>query len=202
MALNHPKLERLLQTAYSAEKAAALAYVGHARSLSDPEQRDAIRRIEEDEWEHRRMVYSIMQQYGVPISRWLEFKFHFVGRFISTASHFIGWFMPYYFAGRLESGNVCEYFVMIHYFHEIDICDHDEVLYEMGMKEKDHEVHFLECLQGNRLLPIFERVFGWGNRQSRNDIDSTPRPPVAQSMKYCREAPRASKLTATTSTDR
>jgi len=46
--------------------------------------------------------------------------------------------MPFYFAGSLESGNVCEY------FNSIEISDHDEILYKMGMKEKEHEVYFLE----------------------------------------------------------
>ena len=36
MELNHPKLVKLLQKAYSAEKAAAYAYIGHAGSIKDP----------------------------------------------------------------------------------------------------------------------------------------------------------------------
>jgi len=77
-----------------------------------------------------------MNQYEIEVSKWYELKFHIIGRFISFSCHVIGWFMPYYFAGRLESGNVCEYFRMIHYFHEIGIKDHDKVLFEMGIKEK------------------------------------------------------------------
>jgi hypothetical protein len=34
----------------------------------------------------------------------------------------------------------------------------------MGMKEKEHEVYFLEKIQSNRLLPFFERLFSWGKR--------------------------------------
>ena len=37
MPLKHPKLVDLLQKAYSAEKAAAFAYVGHAQSVTDAE---------------------------------------------------------------------------------------------------------------------------------------------------------------------
>ena len=36
MKLDHPALAKLLQRAYSGEKAAAFAYIGHARSLKDP----------------------------------------------------------------------------------------------------------------------------------------------------------------------
>ena len=35
MKLNHPGLVELLQRAYSAEKAAAFAYIGHARLAKD-----------------------------------------------------------------------------------------------------------------------------------------------------------------------
>jgi rubrerythrin len=98
MILNHPKLIKLLQKAYSAEKAASLAYIGHASSLKDPEQIAAIKQIEDDEWEHRAEVLKIMQQYDIPISQWHEFQFHVIGKVIGFSCHIIGRFMPYYFA--------------------------------------------------------------------------------------------------------
>jgi len=79
--------------------------------------------------------------------------------------------MPYFFAGKLESGNVCEYFVMMHYFHSLGIREHDAILYEMGMKEKDHEIYFLNQIRTSRLLPFFEKVFSWGSKSSLNDVD-------------------------------
>lgn len=109
----HKRLARLMQQAYSAEKAAAFAYQGHAASVRKEEEKAAIHRIELDEWEHRREVRVLMDLYGVPVSRYYEVRFHIIGRTISAACHVLGWFMPYYFAGRLESGNVCEYFRMI-----------------------------------------------------------------------------------------
>jgi hypothetical protein len=93
--------------------------------------------------------------------------------------------MPYYFAGRLESGNVCEYFIMMRYFNELGITRHDAVLYEMGLKEKDHEVYFQKALQNNRLLPLFEKVFGWGNQHSLNDVDPEHINSVEGSKNYC-----------------
>jgi hypothetical protein len=39
MQLNHKKLVKLLQKAYSAEKAACYAYQGHAASLRNKEQK-------------------------------------------------------------------------------------------------------------------------------------------------------------------
>ena len=59
--LSHPKLTALLQKAYSAEKAAAYAYQGHAASVKNPLEKMAIRQIEEDEWGHRKEVLAIMK---------------------------------------------------------------------------------------------------------------------------------------------
>lgn len=183
--LQHPKLIRLLQLAYSAEKAAAFAYIGHAGAVRNPDEKKAIRQIELDEWQHRETVLSIMRQYDVPVSRYFEIKYHVIGRVISASCYVIGWFMPYYFAGRLESGNVCEYFIMMRYFNELGITRHDTVLYEMGLKEKDHEVYFQKALQNNRLLPLFEKIFGWGNKHSLNDVNQEHKASVEGSKNYC-----------------
>ena len=186
MTLPHPKLVKLLQLAYSAEKAAAFAYIGHAGSVKNPDEKVAIRQIELDEWQHRESVLAIMRRYNISPSRYNEIKYHLIGRIISVSCYVIGWFMPYYFAGRLESGNVCEYFIMMRYFNEIGITEHDDVLYEMGMKEKEHEVYFQSSLQNNRLLPLFEKVFGWGKNSSFNDVDLQNKSTVKASKGYCR----------------
>ncbi len=184
--IEHPKLVRLLQLAYSAEKAAAFAYIGHAGSVKNPDEKVAIKQIEMDEWQHRETVLSIMRQHTIRPSRYYEIKYHVIGRIISASCYVIGWFMPYYFAGRLESGNVCEYFIMMRYFNDIGITTHDEVLYEMGMKEKEHEVYFQKGLQNNRLLPLFERIFGWGKNSSFNDVELATKSPVEESKGYCK----------------
>ena len=105
--LNHPELINLLKKAYSAEKAAAYAYQGHAGSVRNKFEKIAIRQIEEDEWNHRREVLEIMNYYGILPSQWYEVKFAFIGKFISGSCYVIGWFMHFFFAGKLESGNVC-----------------------------------------------------------------------------------------------
>ncbi len=187
MKLNHPKLIDLLKQAYSAEKAAAFAYIGHAASVKDPEEKKAIKQIEIDEWNHRKEVLEIMNKYDVPISKYYEFRFHVIGKIISGSCFVIGWFMPFYFAGRLESGNVCEYFRMKQYFNSIGITEHDKILYEMGIKEKEHEVYFLEQIKANKLLPFFEKLFAWGKKGSYNNIDLDKKYPVEESGVYCKE---------------
>lgn len=173
--------------AYSAEKAAAFAYQGHAASVKDPEQKKAIRQIEIDEWNHRREVLAIMQEYSIPISRYYECRFHVIGKIISGSCFVIGWFMPFYFAGRLESGNVCEYFRMKQFFNALGITKHDHILYEMGIKEKEHEVYFLEKIKNSKMLPFFEKLFSWGGRKSFNNIDLDKKYPAEQSGHYCKK---------------
>jgi len=67
MTLNHPELVDLLQKAYSAEKAAAFAYQGHAGSVKDAIHKKEIHQIELDEWNHRDEVLQIMNDFAIPI---------------------------------------------------------------------------------------------------------------------------------------
>jgi hypothetical protein len=38
----------------------------------------------------------------------------------------------------------------------MNIHEWDHILYEMGIKEKEHEVYFLEKIKESKLLPFFE----------------------------------------------
>ncbi|MCH7753487.1 MAG: hypothetical protein IH898_15225 [Planctomycetes bacterium] len=186
MEIDHPHLFDSRRKAYSAEKAASFAYIGHAGSLKSPEEKERVRQIEQDEWDHRRNILKIMQQYDIPVSKYYEVKYHIIGKIIGYSCYVIGRFMPYFFAGKLESGNVCEYFVMLRYFHSLGITEHGEILYEMGIKEKEHEVHFLESIRTAKWLPIFEKVFSWGANASLNDVDLEKKYPVEESEQYCK----------------
>ncbi|PWT71252.1 MAG: hypothetical protein C5B59_18600 [Bacteroidetes bacterium] len=186
MKLAHNELIDLLQRAYSAEKAAAFAYQGHADSVKDTGEKKSIRQIEIDEWNHRQEVLAIMNLYSVPVSKYYELRFYLIGKLISRSCYVIGWFMPYYFAGRLESGNVCEYFRIKQFFNSLGIRDHDKILYEMGMKEKEHEIYFLQKIKSDKRLPLFEKLFFWGNKKSFNNVDLDKKYPVEESDGYCK----------------
>jgi rubrerythrin len=191
--LNHPEAVKLLQMAYSAERAAAFAYVGHANSVKNQNEKKAIKQIEDDEWHHRSEVLKIMKEYNIPVSKWYEFRFYVIGKLISFSCYVIGWFMPFYFAGRLESGNVCEYFRLKIYFNSLGITKHDQVLYDMGIKEKEHEVYFYEQIKNSKLLPYFEKFFNWGATQSFNNIDLQNQLPVEKSDVYCQVKSKSDK---------
>lgn len=185
-SLNHPGLVRSLQKAYSAERAAAFAYIGHAHSVKNPEYKKRIEQIEQDEWMHRAEVLKIMQEYKIPIRRFYEIKYYIIGKIISASCYLIGKFMPYFFAGKLESGNVCEYFVMIHAFRSLGIEKHDAILFHMGVKEKEHEDYFLSRVEHDTWLPRFEKLFGWGKNKSLNDVHLENLKSIEQSDTYCR----------------
>jgi hypothetical protein len=186
LKLEHKALIDLLKKAYSAEKAAAFAYQGHAGSVKNNAEKLAIQQIEIDEWNHRKEVLGLMQQYNIPISTYYEIRFYIIGKIISLSCYLIGWFMPFYFAGSLESGNVCEYFRMKYFFNHLGIQEHDEILYEMGIKEKEHEVYFLSKIKNNKLLPYFEKIFMWGNKKSFNNVHLDDKYPVEASGAYCK----------------
>ena len=56
----------------------------------------------------------------------------------------------------------------------------------MGMKEKEHEVYFQKSLENNPLLPLFERIFGWGKKSSLNNVDLENKYSVNESNTYCK----------------
>ena len=185
MLLNDKVLINLLKQAYSAEKAAAFAYQGHAGCVNDAEEKQAIHQIEVDEWNHRSEVLKLMGLYNVPVSKWYEVKNYFIGKTISAGCYLIGWFMPFYFAGNLESGNVCEYIRMKRLFNAENISLHDDILYEMSLKEKEHEVYFYQKIANNKWLPFFEKIFSWGNK-SKNDIDLEQGFEIENTNQYCK----------------
>ena len=41
----------------------------------------------------------------------------------------------------------------------------------MGLKEKEHEIYFLNKIKQHKWLPFFEKVFNWGNSKSFNSVN-------------------------------
>src|SRR5258708_15413070 len=103
------QLIRILRNAYSGELAAAYAYRGHWKALADEGEGASVRRIEAEEWSHRKNVGRMLRELDSrPLTRG-EIKMWVIGRTVGLACHLMGWFLPMYFAGRLETMNVEEY---------------------------------------------------------------------------------------------
>jgi len=157
------KFIKLMQAAYSGEQAAALAYGGHWRSLKDPAEIEAVKKIEEDEWKHRTRVGEILGELGAKPS-WLREKiFWSVGTSIALICRFCGYFCAAYFAGILENGNVNEYNQAHKYATDLDMHHLLEDFREMEETEAEHEIILYKMIENHRFLPFFRYFFKWGN---------------------------------------
>lgn len=154
-------LVRLLRLAYSGEKAAAYAYAGHWRSVKNPEERTTIQRIEKEEWEHRATVKQMLDELGEKPNFCREVMMAVIGRSVSTACFIIGWFLPMYFAGKLEHANVKEYDGAAFHAKHLGLDKYLPELHHMTQTEEEHEYFFSKAIEGHALLPVMKLFFGW-----------------------------------------
>lgn len=148
----------LLQLAYSGELAAAYAYRGHWKSVSNPEQKTAIQKIENDEWRHRELVGAMLASLESGPNQAREKRADRIGRVLGFLCHAMGWLAPMYGAGRLESRNIREYETAARYARECGRTDLVDCLLEMAEVEWDHEHYFRRRVQEHfigRHLPIW-----------------------------------------------
>ena len=154
-------LIRILQSAYSGEVAAAYAYRGHWRSLKDCPEREQIKKIEEEEWDHRKRVGEWLAKLESGPNPRREKVFCTVGKVLGHTCFISGRFMPMYFAGRLESQNSVEYEDAAMFAKELGMDDCVEDLLDMARVEVEHEEFFSSVVAGLWLLPVMKRVFRW-----------------------------------------
>ena len=148
------RLVRQLQLAHAGELAAGHAYRGHWLSLPEGGERERIRRIEEEEWHHRRLVAAILRDLGAAPRPLREAVFWLIGRTLGLLCHVTGWFPPMYGAGRLERRNIVEYEDAAVYARA---SGHDELLdclLTMAEVEWDHEQYFRARVVGHRWLRL------------------------------------------------
>jgi demethoxyubiquinone hydroxylase (CLK1/Coq7/Cat5 family) len=154
-------LIRILQNAYSGEVAAAYAYRGHWKSLKESPEKARIKEIEAEEWDHRRRVGEWLAKLDAGPRKAREKVFWTIGRTLGLTCFVSGWFMPMYFAGRLESQNSAEYEEAAVFAKELEIHDCVGDLLDMARVELEHEIFFRETVAGHRLLPVMKKIFGW-----------------------------------------
>jgi hypothetical protein len=163
------KLVDQLALAYSGELAAAYAYRGHWRAVRDPEERASIRKIEEEEWHHRLRVGALLRGLGGRPRFIREVRAWLVGRTLGLLCHVSGWFLPMYFAGRLESRNVVEYETAARYAVDCGCPNLVHCLLTMAEIEWDHEAYFRSKVEGHAAL---RRCPLWPPLPSRETIRS------------------------------
>ncbi len=157
----------LLQLAYSGELAAAYAYRGHWKSSSKSEDREAIRKIEEEEWHHREQVGEMLSALGLVPSRAREVRATLIGRSLGVLCFVSGWLAPMYGAGKLESRNIREYEAAARHARDCGRSSWIDSLLTMAEVEWDHEHYFREQVARHWLgkkLPL------WPEPPSRENI--------------------------------
>jgi hypothetical protein len=152
------RLVRQLQLAHAGEKAAAIAYSGHWKSVRDPQQRAAIQKIEAEEWDHRARLHRMLTALGARPAGLREAWMSVIGRVIWIICFVTGWFIPMYGAGKIERRNVHEYADAARFAKE---AGHPELVDEllcMAEVEWEHEAYFRGLIAGHwmlRVLPLW-----------------------------------------------
>ncbi|HZH90386.1 MAG TPA: ferritin-like domain-containing protein [Pyrinomonadaceae bacterium] len=164
------ELINILRLAYSAEMAAAYAYRGHWRSVKDEATRTRIRRIEEEEWHHRRLVGRMLEQVGAEPDRTRELRAIVIGRALGAMCHVTGWLLPMYGAGKLESRNINEYETAARHASRAGHAEFVDCLLTMAEVEWEHEKYFRACVESHKLgawIPV------WPQPAPKESIRST-----------------------------
>ncbi len=154
-------LVKILQSAFSGELAAAYAYRGHWKSVKNPDEKKRIRQIEREEWEHRECVLGWLEKLESRPNNLREIIFWTIGRSLGVLCFASGWFLPMYFAGRLESQNTQEYKDAADLARDLELTDCQNDMLAMSAKELEHERYFSETVAEHRLLPLTRRIFNW-----------------------------------------
>ena len=154
-------LIRILQNAHAGEMAAAYAYRGHWKSLKPSAERERIKIIEAEEWQHRENVARWLEKFGAQPNPLREKIFWAIGRGLGLTCYASGWFFPMYFAGRLESRNVLEYVDAAEFAGELEMPECFAEMMEMSRIEGEHEIFFRGAVAGHRFLPLTKRFFRW-----------------------------------------
>jgi demethoxyubiquinone hydroxylase (CLK1/Coq7/Cat5 family) len=161
------KLIRLLRAAHAGERAAALAYAGHWRSMRDPGERAGIRRIEEEELAHRTRVGEMIAELGGRPSPLRELLFAATGRALGILCFVSGWLAPMWGAGWIERRNIQEYVDGARLALAAGREDLAAELLEMARVEWDHERYFAGKVAGHRLARF---VPAWKAPPARADL--------------------------------
>ena len=133
------ELVRGLQLAYSGERGAVRAYLGHRASLPHGRHREALCTILKDEIRHRRVLLRMLKELGSAPDRVAERKLTHVGNAIALFCRVGGRFFPMYGAARLEADNIVEYEIAVRLAWVAGRPEFTESLLHLAEVEWDHE---------------------------------------------------------------
>lgn len=143
-AIARKKLIHTLKNAYSGEQGAIYAYKGHQKSVSDPDEKRMIHRIEVEEIIHRERIGEILSILGEKPAVHQDCAMGIVGKTLGYLCSLSGWFAPMYGAGLLESRNIREYEEAAEYALAAGHVEFLDDLLTMAEVEWEHEKFFRE----------------------------------------------------------
>lgn len=150
-------LIRTLKNAYSGELGAINAYIGHRHSVSDPEEKEMIHRIEVEEICHRERVGEILFHLREAPGVLQDRKMGWIGKTLGHLCQVAGWFAPMYGAGLLESQNIREYEEAAGYALAAGYVEYLDDLLTMAEVEWEHEKFFREKCRSHFLYHWFPK---------------------------------------------
>lgn len=172
--LHLKELVRILQYAHAGELGAARAYHGHWQAVTAKDEVEGIRRIEKEEWIHRGQVMRMLTRlHGKPFWPW-ELVIGTIGGTLGALCAYTGWFFPMYFAGRLEFGNVDQYEEAAFHAQKLGLKDMARELHAMTATEREHELFFMNKVEGHPLLPWVQFILRWGPPAPKAPREVTP----------------------------
>jgi len=191
------RLHGLLRAAHAGERAAALAYRGHARSVSDVAQAGMIRRIEAEEWAHRARLGAMLREQGTGPARLREVIFLTIGTTLGALCRCSGWYLPMYGAGWIEAVNVQEYLTASALAADCGEAGYAAELLVMAQCEREHEAYFRSLVAGRWQT----RLLGLWRAPAPQPATQRPLPPFAppkplESPELLPSAPQAAYLPA------
>jgi rubrerythrin len=140
------KLVKMLQKAHAGELAASIAYQGHWESVSDPEQREMIKKIQADEIEHLHVVRKMLEYLGYQPNKTRDTIFMVIGHTLGFLCKYTGWLMPMQGALLIEKIGVSNYYEML----ELSLyTGHSELaltFMHLMAKEEKHKEYFESLL--------------------------------------------------------
>jgi demethoxyubiquinone hydroxylase (CLK1/Coq7/Cat5 family) len=151
------RLVAFVRREHANERGAALAYRGHWRSVSDPEERAHIARIEAEEWHHREVLAELLSSLGAAPNPWIERPLALVGATLGLLCFVTGWLAPMVGAGWIERINARGYLAAADDAAAAGRPDLQRTMLELGAIEIDHHAWFHARVRGHwlgRRLPL------------------------------------------------
>ncbi len=155
------ELIKLVQSAYSGEKAAANAYWGHSKSLfvTDKAEKLELTEIMNEELHHRNELLLILKSLDSSPNAFKEIVMNLIGYVIALLCLPGTWFMPMYGAGQLESKNIAEYEVLARLAFFSERMDLIPLFLDFAEKEWDHECYFRQKVLSHsfsKFIPLWK----------------------------------------------